>query len=41
MVHDYSRIDYEVNSDVVSNYIDDLEFQIQELINNLFLSDTE
>ena len=41
MVHDYSRTDYEVNIDVISNYIDDLEFQIQELINNLFLSDTE
>ena len=32
MVHDYSGTDYEVVWDVISNYIDELEFQIQELI---------
>lgn len=32
MVHDYTGTDYEVVWDVVVNHIDELEFQIQELI---------
>ncbi len=33
MVHDYISTDYEVVWDIISNHIDELEFQIQELIN--------
>ena len=32
MVHDYTGIDYEVVWDVITNFIDDLELQIQELL---------
>jgi uncharacterized protein with HEPN domain len=35
MVHDYIGTDYEVVWDTISNHIDELEFQIQELIKNL------
>ena len=34
MVHDYIGTDYEVVWDIILNHIDELEFQMQELIKN-------
>ena len=34
MVHDYISTDYEVVWDIILNHIDELEFQMQELIKN-------
>jgi uncharacterized protein with HEPN domain len=41
IVHDYTGIDESVVWEIVANYIDELEFQIQELINNLDSNHTE
>jgi uncharacterized protein with HEPN domain len=32
MIHDYSGIDYELVWDIITDYIDDLEFQVQQLL---------
>ncbi len=35
MVHDYMGIDYEVVWDIISNHIDEIEFQIDNLIKKI------
>lgn len=32
MIHDYSGIDYQVVWDIITEYLDDLEYQIQQLL---------
>ena len=32
MVHDYTGTDYEIVWEIITNFIDDLELQIQELL---------
>ncbi len=32
MIHDYSGIDYEVVWDIIENYLEELEFQIEQLL---------
>lgn len=32
MVHDYTGTDYEIVWDIITNYIDELEFQIEKLL---------
>jgi uncharacterized protein with HEPN domain len=32
MIHDYSGIDYELVWDIITDYIDELEFQVQQLL---------
>ena len=33
MIHDYSGIDYQVVWDIISEYLDELEYQVQQLLN--------
>jgi uncharacterized protein with HEPN domain len=32
MIHDYSGIDYQVVWDIISEYLDELEYQVQQLL---------
>jgi uncharacterized protein with HEPN domain len=33
MIHDYSGIDYQVVWDIITEYLDELEYQVEQLLN--------